>query len=334
MSSFVDHYQVLGLSAQAEDVVIVAAYRALASRYHPDKFSGPDAELAHRRMAHINAAYAVLSDPAQRQAFDAQVAQADDVLARAYAAEEAWACQQAQALAQRLEREQAEREEQARAKSQREQTAVLESDWKTAVKLYPDLAALREQLSRSDAGLALSFVRGMLTSGEFDIRQALADTLEKRYYQKTFGNNPQVLALARELARLRLPKATDALKSYLSLTGSAADPKLLVAHIEREFNLTTLRGTTHDDGDQESVLREQVRARRIARLQRDVAKFRNEAEARDLAQAMGYEVSDIANGPFRPRSVEVANRSNGEVVAKLADAPRFIEWVVTTLCRA
>ena len=64
MSSFTDHYQVLGLSPQAEDVVIVAAYRALASRYHPDKFTGPDATIAHRRMAQINAAYAVLSDPA------------------------------------------------------------------------------------------------------------------------------------------------------------------------------------------------------------------------------------------------------------------------------
>jgi curved DNA-binding protein CbpA len=332
MSSFVDHYQVLGLSPQAEDVVIVAAYRALASRYHPDKFSGPDAELAHRRMAQINAAYAVLSDPSQRQAFDAQVAQADDVMARAYAAEEARARQQALALAQRLEREQAAREAQARAQNQREQTAVLENDWKTAVKLYPDLVALREQLNRADAGLALSFVRGMLTSGEFDSRKALADTLEKRYYQKTFGNHPQILALARELARLRLPKAMDALKNYLAMTGPAADPKLVVARIEREFNLTTLRGTT-EDVDQESTLREQVRARRIARLQRDVAKFRNEAEARDLAQAMGYEVSDIANGPFKPRAVEVANRANGEVVAKLPDAPRFIEWVVNTLCR-
>ena len=335
MSSFTDHYQVLGLSPQAEDVVIVAAYRALASRYHPDKFTGPDATIAHRRMAQINAAYAVLSDPAQRQALDAQIDQinrADDVMARAYAAEEARARQQAQELALKLERELAQREALSKAQAFKEQAAALESDWKTAVRLYPDLLPLRERLNRTDAALALSFVRGMLASGEFDSRKALADTLEKRYYQKTFGDNPQVLALARELVKLQLPKAIDALKSYLNVSGSAADPRLLVARVEREFNLASLRGG-QDDVDQETTLREQVRARRIARLQRDVARFRNAAEARDLAQAMGYEVSDIHNGPFRPPSLEVANRANGEVVAKLADMPRFIEWVVATLCK-
>ncbi len=335
MSSFTDHYQVLGLSPQAEDVVIVAAYRALASRYHPDKFTGPDATIAHRRMAQINAAYAVLSDPAQRQALDEQLdhnRQADDVMARAYAAEEARARQKAQELAQKQEREQAEREAQAKVRAFKEQTAALENDWKTAVRLYPDLVPLRERLNQSDAALALSFVRGMLASGEFDSRKALADTLEKRYYQKAFGDNPQVLALARELARLQLPKAIEALKNYLAVAGSAADPRLLVARVEREFNLVSLRGG-QDDVDQETTLREQVRARRIARLQRDVARFRNAAEARDLAQALGYEVSDIPNGPFRPPSLEVANRTNGEVVAKLSDLPRFIEWVVATLCK-
>lgn len=332
MSSFTDHYQVLGLSPQAEDVVIVAAYRALASRYHPDKFTGPDATIAHRRMAQINAAYSVLGDPAQRQAFDQQISQADDIMARAYAAEEARARQQAQELALKQERELAEREAQAKARAFKEQTAALENDWKTAVRLYPDLVPLRERLNRSDAALALSFVRGMLASGEFDSRKALADTLEKRYYQKAFGDNPQVLALAHELARLQLPKAIEALKSYLAVAGSAADPRLLVARVEREFNLASLRGG-QDDVDQETTLREQVRARRIARLQRDVARFRNAAEARDLAQAMGYEVSDINNGPFRPPAFEVANRSNGEVVAKLPDMARFIEWVVTTLCK-
>jgi curved DNA-binding protein CbpA len=332
MSGFVDHYQVLGLSPQAEEVVIVAAFRALASRYHPDKFSGPDAEIAHRRMAQINAAYAVLGDSAARQRFDDELAQADQLLAQAYAAEEARARQQAQALALRQEREQAAQEALAKARAQREQAVALENDWKTAVRLYPDLALLRDRLGRSDAGLAQSFVRGMLTSGEFDSRKALAETLEKRYYQRTFGDNPQVLALARELVRYQLPKAIEALKTYLAVAGMAASPALLIARIEREFNLADLRnGPT--DADQETTLREQVRARRIARLQRDVTRFRNAAEARDLAQAMGYEVSDIPNGPFRAPSIEVANRSNGEVVAKLADGPKFIEWVVAALCR-
>jgi curved DNA-binding protein CbpA len=65
-----DYYRILGVLDDAEDVVIRAAYRALAQRYHPDKWQGDAAE-ATRRMAEINAAYAVLSDTEKRAAYDA-----------------------------------------------------------------------------------------------------------------------------------------------------------------------------------------------------------------------------------------------------------------------
>jgi len=35
-----NHYSTLGLTPQAEPVVIKAAYRALAQHYHPDRFEG------------------------------------------------------------------------------------------------------------------------------------------------------------------------------------------------------------------------------------------------------------------------------------------------------
>jgi molecular chaperone DnaJ len=35
-----DYYGILGVSPHAEFVVIKAAYKALASRYHPDKSAG------------------------------------------------------------------------------------------------------------------------------------------------------------------------------------------------------------------------------------------------------------------------------------------------------
>ena len=72
MTSDKDYYRVLDVLDDAEDIVIRAAYRALAQRYHPDKWEGDQAE-ATRRMAEINAAYAVLSDPAKRAAYDWRV---------------------------------------------------------------------------------------------------------------------------------------------------------------------------------------------------------------------------------------------------------------------
>ncbi len=62
------HYDNLKVAENAPDEVIKAAYRALCQKYHPDKNSG-DAE-AHRIMQIINAAYAVLSDTAQRSRYD------------------------------------------------------------------------------------------------------------------------------------------------------------------------------------------------------------------------------------------------------------------------
>ena len=64
-----DHYSTLGVLPDAEDIVITAAFRALAQRYHPDRWKGDSAE-AHRRMSEINAAYQVLGDKKRRADYD------------------------------------------------------------------------------------------------------------------------------------------------------------------------------------------------------------------------------------------------------------------------
>jgi curved DNA-binding protein CbpA len=63
-------YQVLGVQEDAEDIVIRAAYKALAQKYHPDKWSG-DVSEANRLMAELNNAYKILSDPLKRREYDA-----------------------------------------------------------------------------------------------------------------------------------------------------------------------------------------------------------------------------------------------------------------------
>jgi hypothetical protein len=56
----VDPHAVLGVSADADDEAINAAYRKLAKRFHPDR--RPDDQAAVLKMAEINAAYALLRD--------------------------------------------------------------------------------------------------------------------------------------------------------------------------------------------------------------------------------------------------------------------------------
>ena len=64
-----DCYATLGVHPNAEDVVIRAAFKALAQRYHPDRFAGSKDE-AHRRMSDLTSAYEVLADPVLRRKYD------------------------------------------------------------------------------------------------------------------------------------------------------------------------------------------------------------------------------------------------------------------------
>src|SRR5881227_3540048 len=60
-----DPYSVLGIASSAPAEDVAAAYRAQARRHHPDVSRASDAE---QRMAEINAAWALLRDPAARAA--------------------------------------------------------------------------------------------------------------------------------------------------------------------------------------------------------------------------------------------------------------------------
>ena len=62
-------YQVLGLDPSAEDIVVRAAFKALAQKYHPDKLKAGSAQGAHL-MVDINLSYKILSNPITRKKYD------------------------------------------------------------------------------------------------------------------------------------------------------------------------------------------------------------------------------------------------------------------------
>ena len=67
-----DYYKVLGVAHDADERQIKSAYRKLSKQHHPDKAAkqGIPKDEAERKMAGINEAYEVLSNPELRERFD------------------------------------------------------------------------------------------------------------------------------------------------------------------------------------------------------------------------------------------------------------------------
>lgn len=67
-----DYYKVLGLPKDSDELQIKAAYRRMVKLHHPDKAhkQGITKEDAEKKMAAVNEAYEVLSDPELKARYD------------------------------------------------------------------------------------------------------------------------------------------------------------------------------------------------------------------------------------------------------------------------
>jgi hypothetical protein len=228
MTHFVDQYRILGVMRDAEQVVITAAYRALASMYHPDRWKG-DINEATRKMAEINVAYGVLGDPVKRRAYDqANQSTTSSMGADSEKVDEAFDA----ALVE------------------------LESRWEVAVAVLPDLAVIRKRLSKTAHRLAFEFVVLMIESRKFDQRDTIANDMERKFLAAHFGTQPDIIKFAVRLIEMGHREAIRALNNYVDVLGTGLDSKLIIKKVIDDFQLDTLQKNQEDKLRIETLRRE------------------------------------------------------------------------------
>lgn len=203
-----DYYSILGVMPDAEQIVIKAAFRALAQRYHPDRFAGPE-EKANAVMAELNEAFAVLSDPVKRAAYDkihgsrteAGNSRLIDMEEKAPPGED-----------------------------------PLDTDWKVAVSYYPDLASLENRLGQYSWKLSNTYRAYLLETKQFEDRCCLADLMEHHFLETYFGDNPKILGFAQALIIGGRREAAQALNNTIRVLGVNADPARVIWKIARDFD--------------------------------------------------------------------------------------------------
>lgn len=200
------YYDVLGVAADTPDVVIKAAFRALAKEYHPDRTNADAGDT--ERFIEIQAAYAVLSKPDSRSEYDAELrdsavphlpAIADGPAANGYHSPVPWPAP-SQAMA--------------------------------------DIERICARLSLYSEALAQSFHEAYLRGecGEEPLRYA--EEMEKSFFREYFGEDPDVQALARLL--LLGSRTGAALTLNQLVAGGASSPAkdvrtILALILEQDF---------------------------------------------------------------------------------------------------
>lgn len=199
-----DYYAILGVLPAAEDIVIRAAYKALAQRYHPDRFSGTREE-CHRKMVEINAAYAVLSDPIKRAEYDTT-----------RSTHTAFSDDENETTFDDIDQE-------------------IRSDWQIACEYFPDLQEIYVGLGRIAHRLATTYQLFILNTKRFAERDTLAKQMEEVFLGSYFGKNRAILQFAKRLIKQGNKPALKELNRAVTILGSNVDANLIVRKIVTDF---------------------------------------------------------------------------------------------------
>lgn len=293
-------YQILGVLPTAEDIVIAAAYRALASRYHPDKWKG-DIDEATNKMAEINVAYQTLSDNGLRKKYDENFGKSgeerelhinDDATEAAFSA----------ALDE------------------------VEGKWAVALKIFPDLATHREELQKISSSLAYTFVSTLLENKNFNLYESVAKKLEADYFSTYFGDNQKIINFAKELIQLNCRDALRSLNIYLEVLGEETDPDKLIKVIVDEYSISDVRKSEYEKNITSNKTEDELD--RLKEVRRSVVESGFVDSATELMRLLDFDCKVQSNSTyFTYKEPTYTVSKDGVLYVKNANYEQMISWV-------
>jgi curved DNA-binding protein CbpA len=202
-----DYYRILGILDDAEDIIVRAAYKALAQRYHPDKWKGNKDE-ANKRMQEINEAYETLSDAIKRNHYDEEYFKAKP-------------------------RDEAETSDTASAFEEYDD----ESDeaWVMACEFYPIIASEYSELKKISLILANTYKRSLISNQSFKESTRLKIKYEEDYLERFYGQDKNIQRLAKQLLLKGQHSAAIRINKIVRLMGKSIDFNQIKQKIFEEF---------------------------------------------------------------------------------------------------
>jgi curved DNA-binding protein CbpA len=202
-----NHYQILGVHTAAEDLVIKAAYRVLAQKYHPDKWKG-DPSVAHSKMAELNAAYATLSDPVLRKKYDAEIG-VDDY---------------------------ANSEDDVEGDLNQAFDAEFSDAWEVALDFYPQIDQHYRDLRKVNVMLANSFKLFLIENQVFSKSGSIAAEMEQKFLEKFFGSDRRILTAVKTFIAEGNRDAVLKVNKYIRVMGKDVSVEQILAKFVKSKN--------------------------------------------------------------------------------------------------
>jgi curved DNA-binding protein CbpA len=206
------YYQILGVLPDAEDIVIKAAYRVLAQRYHPDKNAGDSAVAS--RMAAINEAYATLSDPVKRAAYDEAIKERRNDFDFTMGSDDAGD----------------------------DFSADVEDDWNYAISYFPEIKKIAAELKTLNKALALAFKLVLLERKNFNQAKDVARALKINFLTRYFGDSELLRNFAETCIMEGKREVALELNKAVRVLGNSLPPRELLRRVEDRFDQNGANG--------------------------------------------------------------------------------------------